>query len=91
MIAARSLAVRARQVTKAFSAATMAWWHSDGTRLATSAILSPVAGSTMSKRALPAIHSPLTRASVFSSVGSFSLARGEVFMAGGPAAMVMAP
>ena len=78
MIAARSLAVLLRQGPQALSAATMALWQSTGPKLATLARCRPVAGSVTSKRALPATHSPPIKASVFSRLGSFSAASGEV-------------
>ena len=78
--AARSLAVLARHSGQARSAAAMAASVSAAPSNATSASFRPVAGSCTSKRALPATHSPPISASVFSSVGSFSVARGEVDM-----------
>ena len=81
--AARSLAVLLRQGPQALSAATMALWQSTGPRLATLASTRPVAGSVTSKRLLLPTHSPPISASVFSRPGSFSVARGEVFMSMG--------
>ncbi|EWS62411.1 hypothetical protein Y695_04361 [Hydrogenophaga sp. T4] len=79
----RSLAVLPFQPAQAALAAAMAFSASAGPRLATSASFWPVAGSSTSKRLLPFTHSPLISASVFSRVGSFSRARGEVFMSMG--------
>src|SRR6218665_1391312 len=76
----RSLAVLDFQGPQAAFAAAMAPSASPGPRWATWASFRPVAGSSTSKRRLPATQRLSMSPSVLSRLGSLSVARGEVFM-----------
>src|SRR5258706_5087875 len=82
-MAARSFAVLLRHAGHALLAAARAALVSTAPRFATSTSFCPVAGSVTAKRFAPPVHSPPIKASVFKRVGSFSEARGDVFVSMG--------